>query len=117
MSSGRLYSPVPKKSRQSLLTVRLTPELMAEFYIAAELRGATRSSLVHQFIVKTIREERQQQPDAFTPERVNVALAEISEKSAAKKRGRNAGDVQGAEALTVHEPEAPYGRPPHRLVE
>lgn len=48
-----------------MVNVRLTPSVHEAFRIAAELRGASMSSLLHQFIVRTIREERELDPRAF----------------------------------------------------
>lgn len=45
--------------------MRLKPETREEFRVAAELRGATMSGLLHQFIVRTIREEKERDPEAF----------------------------------------------------
>jgi hypothetical protein len=53
------------KNKEVLVNVRLRPETREEFRIAAGLRGATMSSLLHQFIVRTIREEKEREPNAF----------------------------------------------------
>lgn len=52
--------------KKAILNLRLKPEVRDEFAIAAELRGASMSSLLHQFIVRTIREEKDAAPYAFT---------------------------------------------------
>ena len=53
-----------------MINVRLTPEVHDAFKIACNLRGASMSSFLHQTIVRTIREEREREPQAFTkPER------------------------------------------------
>jgi antitoxin component of RelBE/YafQ-DinJ toxin-antitoxin module len=49
-----------------LLNLKISEEVRDEFKRVAELRGSTMSGLIHQFIYKTIREEKQQNPDAFT---------------------------------------------------
>lgn len=51
--------------KKAILNLRLKPEVRDEFAIAAELRGASMSSLLHQFIVRTIREEKEAAPFAF----------------------------------------------------
>lgn len=51
--------------RDVWLNVRINPQVREEFKIAADLRGASMSSLIHQFIVKTIREEKDKSPIAF----------------------------------------------------
>jgi len=53
------------KIKEKLLTVRVTEDKLAEFKRAAEMRGATMSGLLHQFIVKVIREEKERSPEAF----------------------------------------------------
>jgi hypothetical protein len=55
-------------AKDKLVNVRLTPEKHAEFKVACELRGASMSSLLHQFIVRTIREEKELSPQAFQRE-------------------------------------------------
>lgn len=57
-----LISMVIKKA---ILNLRLKPEVRDEFAIAAALRGASMSGLLHQFIVKTIREEKDTAPQSF----------------------------------------------------
>jgi hypothetical protein len=51
--------------KKAILNLRLKPEIRDEFAIAAELRGASMSGLLHQFIVRTIREEKEQSPQSF----------------------------------------------------
>lgn len=57
---GFMASPKVK-----MINVRLTPTVHDAFKIAAELRGASMSSLLHQFVVRTIREEKDMDPAAF----------------------------------------------------
>lgn len=79
MSSVYLYRAMGKKS---LLTVRLEPEKLLEFQAACDLRGVTMSSWTHQFIVRTIREEKDKDAEEF-----KLALERAREKSKkAKKR-------------------------------
>ena len=59
---GYLYIVATK---EVLVTVRIAPEVRDQFKRAAELRGSTMSGLMHQFIVRTIREEREIEPRAF----------------------------------------------------
>lgn len=47
------------------INIRINPHIREEFKIASDLRGASMSGLIHQFIVKTIREEKAINPDAF----------------------------------------------------
>lgn len=48
-----------------MINVRLKPETHDDFKLACELRGGSMSSILHQFIVRTIREERENEPRAF----------------------------------------------------
>lgn len=54
------------KNKEVLINIRLKPETREEFRISAELRGGTMSGLLHQFIVRTIREEKERDPKAFS---------------------------------------------------
>ena len=62
MSSYNLYNVM---SKEVLLTVRTRPEIRDEFKKVAELRGASMSTLIHQFMVGLIREEKDREPKAF----------------------------------------------------
>jgi hypothetical protein len=53
------------EKKDVLINLRLKPKTRDEFKVAAELRGASMSGLLHQFIVKTIREEKDRSPEAF----------------------------------------------------
>src|SRR4051794_1995788 len=65
------------KRKQKLLTVRIDPVDLDDFAIAAELKGATMSGLVHQFVRKTIREEKERDPKAFSPTQPAIKPAKI----------------------------------------
>lgn len=56
---------IEDESERKLLTVKLDKETIADFQISAKSRGATMSSLVHQFVLKTIREEKERFPQKF----------------------------------------------------
>jgi hypothetical protein len=51
--------------KPTLLTIKITPERLEEFRIAATLRGTTMSSLVSQFVAEVITEEKARVPEAF----------------------------------------------------
>lgn len=53
-----------------MVNVRLAQSMHDAFKIACELKGA--SSLMHQFIVRTIREEREREPSAFAVRQTTV---------------------------------------------
>lgn len=48
-----------------MINVRLTPEIHEDFKMACFLRGVSMSSFLHQTVVKTIREEKEREPQAF----------------------------------------------------
>lgn len=56
---------VAMPEKKAILNLRLDPETRNQFAIAAKLRGASMSGLLHQFIVRTIREEKAEAPQAF----------------------------------------------------
>lgn len=66
-----------------MINVRLTPQMHEAFKIACELRGASMSSSLHQFIVRTIREEKDREPQAF---RETVAGKQLATSSTHKTR-------------------------------
>ncbi len=68
-------------AKVKMINVRLTPAIHDQFKIACELRGVSMSSLMHQFVVKTIREEKEIDPKAF----VEVPVVTIEMIRAGKK--------------------------------
>lgn len=52
-------------SKEKLLTVRVKPQVLRDFRIAADLQGASMSALVHMFVIRTIREHKEANPKAF----------------------------------------------------
>lgn len=58
-----------------MINVRLAPDKHDDFKLACELRGGSMSSILHQFIVRTIREEKERDPKAFqtAPKGIEVA--------------------------------------------
>lgn len=47
------------------INLKINPVLREEFQAAAYLRGASMSSLLHQHIVKIVREEKERSPEEF----------------------------------------------------
>jgi hypothetical protein len=60
-----LAALMAKARKKQLLTVRVSPEVLRDFNKTAEILGASMSTLVHQYVVRTIRETRQKYPDEF----------------------------------------------------
>lgn len=78
---GMMASPKVK-----MINVRLTPEVHDAFKIACDLRGASMSSLLHQFVVRTIREEREREPNAFATKQKGEVIAHIGSEKAEIRR-------------------------------
>ena len=57
--------------REKLLTVRVRPEVLKDFKIAAEVKGGTMSGLIHMFVVQTIRDQKERNPEAFSKHQNN----------------------------------------------
>jgi hypothetical protein len=53
------------KNKEINLNIRVRRGVREDFKIVADLRGASMSSLVHQFIIKCIREEKKISSEAF----------------------------------------------------
>jgi len=64
-------------NKDVLVTIRVAETVRDEFKTAAELKGATMSGLMHQFIIRTIREEKEQEPKAFQPRKAAARKASI----------------------------------------
>jgi antitoxin component of RelBE/YafQ-DinJ toxin-antitoxin module len=66
-----------QKLKGDWLQIRIREEVKQEFAIAADLRGASMSGLILQFIMKTIREEKAMSPQSF-PQSLRKANAASS---------------------------------------
>lgn len=73
-------------TKEVLVTVRIAEPVRDEFKRAAELRGSTMSGLIHQFIVRTIREEKADSPQAFGKLAPVVASIGPAEKAEVRRR-------------------------------
>lgn len=71
-----MLDAMPEK--KAILNLRLDPATRDEFAVAAKLRGASMSGLIHQFIVRTIREEKAEAPQAFTTRGVRAAEVHLA---------------------------------------
>lgn len=60
-----LYNVMTKQNKGKLVNFRVREDLKREFEITAELRGTTLSGLIHQLLVKAVREEKDREPQAF----------------------------------------------------
>jgi antitoxin component of RelBE/YafQ-DinJ toxin-antitoxin module len=57
------------KTKNILINLRISEDVREDFRVVAELRGSTISGLLHQFIVKSIREEKDRDLRVFTQRR------------------------------------------------
>jgi hypothetical protein len=60
---------VMTKQKTGYFNIRINPQTLLDLEVVAELRGTTKSGLIHQFIVAAIREEKQLAPEAFVAPR------------------------------------------------
>lgn len=71
---------------KSLLTLKIDEKVKEDFRTAAALRGATMSSLIIQFIYRTIREEKEIAPKAFEPRGIPTIDLHLSTSSERKRK-------------------------------
>lgn len=62
------------RTKDERINFRISPKTKIELEAAAELRGTSMSGLIHQLIVRAIRDERAADPKAF-----NAAVQRIEE--------------------------------------
>jgi hypothetical protein len=86
--------------KEKMINVRLEPSIHEDFKIACSLRGVSMSSLLHQFIFRVIREEKEIAPRAFARSEIEPTrgqriahvrhLGELTDETKAikKKAGR-----------------------------
>lgn len=60
-----LYDVMKKNLKEVLLTLRVRPEIRDEFRVVAEMKGSTMSGLIHQFMMRTIRDMQDTYPEEF----------------------------------------------------
>lgn len=79
-----------RPEKTELLTVRMSYDTYVDLSAAVALKGATLSSLVHQYAFKVIREERDRNPAEFARAAVRARedLAETKAKKAAQRAAR-----------------------------
>lgn len=71
MTSNYLYIAMEKAK---LITVRMTKEDLIDFHAACSLRGISASGWLHQYAIKTIREEKERDPELFKQAQAKAAL-------------------------------------------
>jgi photoactive yellow protein len=65
MLRRNLYNVMTSGTKDVLVNFRLRPDVRDEFKAVAELRGSTVSNLLHQYVIKLIREEKAHDPEEF----------------------------------------------------
>lgn len=81
------------KTKGGLFNLKINPNTRDEFKAAAEIRGATMSSLIHQYIFQVIREAKRDTPIEF-----EAKLAEIT------------AEKQASSSITAPSPVKAYSR-------
>lgn len=78
---------IKSKEKDDNFNMKLGRKTLEQFRLAAGLRGASMSGLVHMFMVKTIREEREVNPKAFDDleKQLEQELKNSRSSNAAKK--------------------------------
>lgn len=71
--------------KERMINVRLSSVVHDQFKIACRLRGGSMSSILHQFIVRTIREERELEPNAFRDD--SSELAKVDKRDDRESKG------------------------------
>jgi len=79
---------VPK---EKMLTVKVTPEVLRDFKIAADQEGGSMSAIVHMFVVRKIREWKEKNPDAFKQNNEYVRPVLKARTSRTKTRAKQGG--------------------------
>ena len=67
------------------LNIRISDELKAGLEAVAEYRGLTVSSYVHSLLVRTVREEKQNMPDAFEDAPAEFLGRQVPEQKKSEK--------------------------------
>jgi hypothetical protein len=71
------------KSKTEMITVKVSKIVYAEFQAACEMRGGSMSGILHQFMVKTVTEERTSQPGIFAQILARIYRRKFEEKGIA----------------------------------
>lgn len=91
-----------KKLKEALINLRVRPEVRDNFRVAADMRGSTMSGLLHQYIIRVIREEMENSPREFERRRQELeeltlteVELEIDRIEAASPRRTSSGKLSG----------------------
>ena len=77
------------RTKTKMLTVKVSPLVAKEFMAASKSRGGTMAGLIHMFVVRTIKEERDSNPEGFRKaleSGVRVASKTLTLKRGAKQK-------------------------------
>lgn len=64
-SVDMLYDVMKKTLKEVLMTLRVRPDVRDSFRVVAEMKGATMSGLIHQFMMRSIRDMQDTYPEEF----------------------------------------------------
>jgi antitoxin component of RelBE/YafQ-DinJ toxin-antitoxin module len=78
MGNLRIYNVMTSRPKTNYVQFRIREDIKEELQIVAEMRGLTMSALIHSLIVKTIREEKEREPQAFRHKDVIVTVKKDS---------------------------------------
>lgn len=92
-----LYDVMTKKNlKEVLMTLRVRPDVRDSFRVAADMKGATMSGLIHQFMMRTIRDIQETYPEEFKTKlrELEQADLQIAKAAPAARKSTNKGKKQ-----------------------
>lgn len=95
MNRSSLYNVMTDGNKTTLTNFRIALEDLLDFHAVADLRGATASGLLHQYIRQLVREEKQHAPAEFAKAREKARKKRDKRKS--QKDGKTDSEQTGQE--------------------
>lgn len=96
MKSPSLYSVMTNESTDKeneddevILNIRISRGIREEFRVAAKMKGSSMSGLLHQFVIKSIREEKALDPSKFEKLLTKNSAPPRSASRKPSKKGEN----------------------------
>jgi hypothetical protein len=90
MMIAETYCMTEKNTDFVMVNLKVTAKLREEFKVAAKLEGMDLSNMLRQFMIRTVRDAKEREPESFQAE---------MEKSQAKQKNKSP-DLQGGGAMT-----------------
>lgn len=75
-----------RRAKDAFLQIRIREDVKEELAVLAELRGLSMSALINSLIVRAIREEKMESPEAFRAKRSKGILSTEIQLTGGKKR-------------------------------